>query len=341
MKYKLKELAIPLISGPAITALANFYIGSSVPVFMLHRMISPEFSIPGGISEPYLRQCLQYLKKNHYHFLTLETLVQSLRSHEPPPARSVVFTIDDGYLDQAKIALPIFEEFGCPITFFVITGMLDQILWPWDAQIAWLFQHTQVKTLHFDIAGNTIRFPLDTPHNKRLSRRTIQDYMKTVNANLLAGIVNELAEKAGVEIPRQPPVEYMPLTWEQARQLESDQVRFAPHSNSHNILSRLDDNSLEYELKYSWQKISTELKNPVKIFCYPTGRPEDYGSREIEALNQLGYIGAVSTTAAAVDLNDYSQQHLFTLPRFSLPLTMGDFVQYCSWIEFYRNKKSS
>jgi peptidoglycan/xylan/chitin deacetylase (PgdA/CDA1 family) len=338
LKYKLKEFALPFITGPAITAFANYFIGRSVPVFMLHRMISPEFSIPGGISEAYLRQCLQYLKKNHYHFLSLESLVQALRNHEPLPARSVVFTIDDGYLDQAQIALPVFEEFGCPITFFVITGMLDQTLWPWDAQIAWLIQHTPVKDLHFNIAENPVRFPLDNAQNKRLSRRTIQDYLKTVNATLIPGFVDELAEKACVEIPQQPPPEYMPLSWEQARQLESNIVRFAPHSDTHNILSRLDDKILDNELKNSWQKISSELQHPVKIFCYPTGRPEDYGVREIEALNRLDYIAAVSTTAAAVDLNNRSQHQLFTLPRYSLPSTMGDFIQYCSWIEFTRNK---
>jgi len=122
-----------------MSAIAGYFFGRGIPIFMLHRMQSDEISNPGGISAEHLRQCLQYLKKNHYSFVSLESLVDALRKHAPLPSRSVVFTIDDGYQDQAEIALPVFKEFGCPVTFFVITGMLDQTLWPWDAQIYWLF----------------------------------------------------------------------------------------------------------------------------------------------------------------------------------------------------------
>lgn len=321
-----------------MTTVASYFMGHGVPVFMLHRMLSARFSNPGGVSEAFLRECLQYLNNNHYHFLSLEELVQALTQREPIPSRSVVFTMDDGYLDQAEIALPIFEEFGCPITFFVITGMLDQNLWPWDAKIAWLTQATDKQSLIVDFDGVAVNLQLDTPQHERQSRRAIQDHLKTLDADRVPGIIDALAKNADVEIPQQAPTEFRPMTWALARQYESDLVRFAPHSDSHNILSRLDDKSLEQELSNCWRKISSELDNPVKIFCYPTGRPEDYGPREIDRLKQLGYIGAVSTTAASVDLGDHSWQQRFTLPRYSLPSTMGDFIQYCSWIEFIRNK---
>ncbi len=306
---------------------------------MLHRMLSPKFNNPGGITEDFLRTCLQYLKKNQYHFLSLEEMVQALTTNRQLPKRSVVFTIDDGYIDQAEIALPVFEEFNCPVTFFVITGMLDQTLWPWDAQVAWITQATKKESLNINISGNAVRFQLNDVHNKRLSRRAIQDYFKSVDSNQLPEQINSLAEAAAVDIPAHPPAEFMPMTWTLARQYESDIVRFAPHSITHNILSKLDAESLEKELHGSWLKISSELDQPAKIFCYPTGRPGDYGTREIEALNRLGYTAAVSTTAATVDIDNHSSQQLFTLPRYALPSTMGDFIQYCSWIEFARNRK--
>lgn len=321
-----------------MTTVASYFMGYGVPVFMLHRMVSAHFNNPGGVSEDFLRACLKYLKNNRYHFLSLETLILALTRDEPLPPRSVVFTMDDGYLDQAEIALPVFEEFGCPITFFIITGMLDQNFWPWDAKVAWIARATKKTSLTIKLDGNPVNFQLDNPDSERLSRRAIQDHLKSVDARRIPGIIDQLAATAGVAIPQQPPDEFMPMSWALARQYESDLVRFAPHSDSHNILSRLDEKSLERELKDSWQKISSELDNPVKVFCYPTGRQEDYGSREIEALNRLGYIGAVSTTAASVDLSDHSRQQLFSLPRYSLPSTIGDFIQCCSWIEFIRNK---
>jgi len=100
----------------------------------------------------------------------------------------------------------------------------------------------------------------------------------------VTAILHELADIAAVQLPENPPSDYRPITWTQARQLESDVVSFAPHSVTHNILSRLDDSRLEAEIKHSWQTISAELENPLKVFCYPTGRQEDYGQREIDVL---------------------------------------------------------
>ena len=340
MKDIIKNKFIPLISGPAISRVAAFIWGNSVPVFMLHRMQTPQIKNPGGTTASHLEYCLQYLKNRRYHFLPLEELIHGLTTRQPLPPRCVVFTMDDGYVEQAEIALPIFEAYGCPVTFFVITGMLDQDYWPWDAKIAWIIQTSRKTTLPVSINGKLVDFSLGNPGERRNSRRAIQDYLKTVEASLVLGILHEIAETADVAIPRNPPPEYMPMSWDQARQHESDLVRFAPHSNTHNILSRLDPASLEAELRESWKKIASELTNPSKIFCYPTGRPGDYGLREITTLVRLGYTGAVSTTAATVDLNNPSRKQRFAIPRYSLPDEPGTFVQYCSWLEFARMKLS-
>lgn len=341
MKNIIKKYIVPAVSGPFISRLAGSILGQSVTVFMLHRMLSPRYDNPGGTTAGHLENCLRYLKSKEFHFLALEQLVDALATREPLPPRSVVFTLDDGYHDQAELAIPVFEAFDCPITFFVITGMLDLDFWPWDAQIAWIVQTTDKTALPVRMHDRLISFDLGDPGSKRLSRRRIQDYLKAIDAKQVPSIVADIADVANVTLPARPPEQYMPLNWQQARDLESSLVRFAPHSATHNILSQLDDASLESELVGCWNKISMELANPLKVFCYPTGRAEDFGTREITALERLGYSGAVSTIPAPVDPSAHSSRQRFALPRYSLPEKLEDLIQCCSWLEFLRNKYSS
>jgi len=270
--------------------------------------------------------------------ISLEQLVTALRNSQPLPSKAVAFTMDDGFSDQAKCAAPVFEEFNCPLTFFVITGMLDQTLWPWDAQVAWITETSEKTSLETTVAGDVFALPLGDAYSRRLAKRALLDAIREVPARQVEGIMNGIARDAGVVIPEKPPAAYQPMSWEMARQLERKGIQFAPHSVSHNVLSRLDSESMQQEIKDSWHTLDKELLNPLKIFCYPTGREIDYNKREIDALRECGYLGAVTTTPDFVEPANTSDKQLFRLPRFPLPESLDDFIQYCTWIEYAKGR---
>ena len=68
-------------------------------------------------------------------------------------APAVAFTIDDGYLDHAKVAAPIFAEFDCPVTTFVTTGFLDGQLWLWWDRIQYVFENTPRTSVTLSPSG--------------------------------------------------------------------------------------------------------------------------------------------------------------------------------------------
>src|SRR5690349_395452 len=142
----LKTLALQLLRVPGAEALfAPFARGSGV-VFMLHRFRAPGYGTFGH-DVPTLRRALSHLRRKRYHLLSLEQLLRLAAEGEHVPDRSVAFTIDDGYVDHAEVASPVFAEFDCPVTTFVTTGFLDGQLWFWWDRIEYAFTNTQKSRL--------------------------------------------------------------------------------------------------------------------------------------------------------------------------------------------------
>jgi len=297
---------------------------------MLHRIAQQGESSTGKISPAHLRNCLSYLVDHNYTFISLEQLILAIKNNHKLPPKSVVFTMDDGYVDQSEIASPIFLEYKCPLTFFVITGMLDQMIWPWDAQVSWIIESSKNTSLDSCKTMEKLGLTFDENISRRTLRRSVQDTLKKIDAEIIPEILQQLANDAGITIPDTPPPTFQPMTWDMARQLENQGIVFAPHSVNHNILSRLSQKAMEQEVNQAWQAINNELNNPLKVFCYPTGRSMDFGSREIEALKNAGYLGAMSTTPDFVRYENHSNDQIFSLPRLALPDNMTDFIQYCS-----------
>jgi peptidoglycan/xylan/chitin deacetylase (PgdA/CDA1 family) len=332
MKTLLKNILIPPFASRMVSAVAVSIFGRGIPVFLLHRMASPENGF-NGTSAEHLRTCLQYLSDNDYSFISLENLIRSISQNKALPEKAVVFTMDDGYIDQAEIAAPIFLEFDCPLTFFVISDLLDKNLWPWDAQTSWIIDNTEKNELVINFPDEELRVAIKHKSNRHQARELIRNYFKEVEATLLPSLLKQLAAAADITPPSSPPEQFQALSWDKARELEKQGIRFAPHSVSHNILSKLDREAVKHEILDSWQTLNRELDNPLNVFCYPTGRVLDFGPREIKILQENGFLGAVTTTPGYVESEATSERQLYQIPRFELPDNMADFIQYCSWIE--------
>jgi len=336
MRTKLKNILINSLTAPFISAAASRILGSGIPIFMSHRFESNAYP---GTPPSHLRHCLQYLSENGHTFISLEELITSLRDNRPLPPKSVVFTIDDGFTDQAEVAAPIFLEFNCPATIFLITGMLDGSLWPWDNKISHLINNSQKEHIDFVLADEHLKLPLGNAKNKRDAVRIIQNSMKAQSGELTDELLARLMEVTAGTLPSNPPNDFRPMTWDMAREYESKGLHFAPHTVSHRTLSKLNANDAEREIVTSWNRIKTELKSPSPIFSYPTGRYCDYGPREIDIIKKAGLIGAVSTYPAQTERVKKSDKYLYQLPRLSLPSTLEQLKHDSSWLGYIRNER--
>jgi peptidoglycan/xylan/chitin deacetylase (PgdA/CDA1 family) len=85
------------------------------------------------------------------------------------------------------------------------------------------------------------------------------------------------------------------LSWQQVRGLEgSGLISFGPHGASHTILTGLDDQHLEQELRRSHRALMQGCMRPLPVYCYPNG---DHDQRVREYLVAYSYLYALGTDA--------------------------------------------
>ena len=265
--------------------------GTRATIFMLHRFSMPDLAVSGD-QPAALRRNLAQLRKQHYHLISLQDLFRKLLDREPLE-RAVAFTIDDGYCDHGQIAAPIFAEFDCPVTTFLVTSFAEGTSWFWFDKLAYIFEETKRPNLDARLGNAAISYAIDSKQVRASACLDLNLRCQDASEADRLSCVLDLSREAEVELPEAPPARFAPLSWEDARTLEKGGMTFGPHTVTHPVLSTTTREQAEFEISESWRRLSCEVLKPVPIFCYPNGRSRDYGEREISCIRRLGLWGAV------------------------------------------------
>ncbi|MEJ2060247.1 MAG: polysaccharide deacetylase family protein [Gammaproteobacteria bacterium] len=90
-----------------------------VPVLMYHHVTAE----PGlvTVSPEHFEQQMRWLKTRGYHTVRADELLGFVRGEQALPARSVMITFDDGYLDNYVHAYPVLQKLGLHAVIFAVT----------------------------------------------------------------------------------------------------------------------------------------------------------------------------------------------------------------------------
>src|SRR5262249_34045711 len=283
----------------------------------------------------HLRCALAYLSRNGYELVSLVELFERLGGKGPQPRGAVAFTIDDGYLEQATVAAPIFSEFDCPVTTFVTTGFLDGKLWFWWDQIQYIVRPASRRSAQGQLGDKLIDYRWENEQERSRAQADFTARCKLVPQKETAAAIAQLARAADVDVPTIPPAAYAPMSWDQVRKCEENGMSFGPHTVTHPVLSRSAADVAAREITDSWTRLRTEARTPVPVFCYPYGWREDFGDREVALLRRMGFVGALAAEvgyANAVSLRS-NEDDRFKVRRFGFPDDLPHVIQYVSGVE--------
>jgi len=223
------------------------------------------------------------------------------------PARAVCVTFDDGYADNAEIALPILRKFRMPATFFIATGYLDG---------GRMFNDTVTEAIRacaaptLDLASLGLgTVALDSVAAKRAAIAKLLPVLKYMPAPERASWANRLADTAGI-----PGRSNLMMREEQVRELHAAGMEIGAHTVTHPILLNTAPDAARREIVESGRRLAEILRQPISLFAYPNGKPGvDYGAEHVAMVRDAGYSTAVSTGWGVAT----AQSDRFQLPRFT------------------------
>jgi len=246
------------------------------------------------------------LLANNFLVLPLSDAVKYLKDGRLPGG-AVCVTFDDGYADNAEIALPILQRWGIPATFFISTGFLEGGCM-WNDSVIESVRSASGPVLDLTSIGVGCHSIESYAQRRHLGNRVLTA-LKYLSPNDRLERVARIAEIASAKLP-----DHLMMVPEQIRELSNAGMEIGGHTVNHPILTSIDDNAAFAEIAQGKEELSSITRTPVKFFAYPNGKPgRDYHSQHVKIVRSAGFEAAVSTSWGAAN----QAADVYQLPRFT------------------------
>ena len=283
--------------------------GGRLSTLIFHRVLAePDPLFPQEVDRPRFDLICGWIR-HWFNVLPLDEAAARLKERTLPP-RAMAITFDDGYEDNASVALPVLQRHGLPATFFVATGFLDGGRM-WNDTVIEAIRRTAKATLDLrDVsAGSFGSYDVATAEAKRSAIGHILLKAKYLPPAERQAFGETLARLAGATLPTN-----LMMSTRQVRLLADSGMQVGAHTVSHPILARLGDEQAYAEIERSKSFLEERLDKPVTLFAYPNGKPGiDYGPAAVAGARTAGFAAAMSTAWGAAG----PDSEIFQLPRFT------------------------
>lgn len=251
----------------------------------VHAKVDP--LMPNEVEESTFDWQMEIVSKT-FDVLPLLEAVHFLKRNRLPKA-SLAITFDDGYADNATVALPILKKYRLPATFFISTGFLDGGIM-WNDSI--LETIRSIPNGKIDLSGISLgEYYLDSWKEKRECAQSLITELKHLPQNERQTKTDQITLMAKSDIPGD-----LMMTSDQVRLLTESGMDIGGHTVSHPILKMLDDEDAKAEIMAGKIKLEEITGKTVNLFAYPNGKPnQDFLHQHTKMVRECGYTGAVTT----------------------------------------------
>jgi peptidoglycan/xylan/chitin deacetylase (PgdA/CDA1 family) len=272
----------------AYSSVRRWLTRSQVAILIYHRICpkKDKWSLE-PLSPDIFETQMKYFTQN-YEILSLDELVQSIKSGKSFPKKAIVVTFDDGYKDNYLYAYPVLRKYKIPATIFLTTGYIgaSELFW-WD-KVAYIIENNpSTKRLNLKGLGS---YSIQSGPYKTRDILEICEKLTKVSDHKKNSIIEKLLDICQVEIPRDLGKKFI-LSWKEVKEMDKAGVTFGAHSVNHSILINMPLEQSKNEIVQSKQDIEEKLGKEVTAFSYPNG---NFNAEIVELVRKSGFTCAVS-----------------------------------------------
>jgi len=277
-------------------------MSGDLSILMYHRVLAQTDPLLPGAPDQAMFARQMRLVRRWFRVLPLP-LALDLLAQQRLPARSLAITFDDGYADNAELALPVLRSLDLAATFFIASASLDGGRM-WNDDVIACVRQAPHGVLDGGIAGLG-PLPVRTPAQRYQALQLLLAALK----------YRPHAERQALAAQLAPPeAAALMMTSDQVRLLHRQGMTIGGHTHSHPILACLAERDAEREIAYNKLLLERLTGAPVELFAYPNGKyGPDFDDRHAALVRALGFRAALTTnpgvTRAGTDR--------FRLPRYT------------------------
>lgn len=326
--YDLRRMARrgAITAGLELIAVTGAPLGDAAGrgvIFTLHH-VRPQHDLahdPNGhlsITPEFLDASIRQMLRFGYRPVRLDEIPELL-ARDQPDDRFFVFTLDDGYRDNARYAAPVFRRHGVPYTIFLTKGFVERTRSIWWETAAALTREADSFTFDYGRGEEVTRSASGSQKKNAFDR--LSRFMDTLYEDEAVARVDAAAAAVGVD--PMAIVEFETMDADDVRALARDPlVDFGAHTVTHCDMARVSPERLQAEIADSVVAVEGWTGKRPTSFAYPYGSRSAFGAREERAVLDQGLKLAVTTRPGVlkpeslarpaalkrVSLNGYYQQ---------------------------------
>ena len=238
---------------------------------------------------------MKYVAKN-CNLMSMPDVSRHCSSGKPFPERAVAVSFDDAFENVHTFAEPILSEYNIPFTFYVSTSFIDSERMFWVDIIEDCLNRTTKDNIA--IRQMNTSFDLKSEKSKIEACSIIKDNCKKIPIIEVEEIISALVDTTEVTPNVEASPNYRKISWKQLRRMSKNPlVTIGGHTHTHNIMSQMTPQTLEYEVSTSLQLLRSNLNQDISHYSYPEGQAHHYNDRVIDILKKQGIVCSPSAIA--------------------------------------------
>lgn len=290
----LRVIGFTMYFSGAYFALDKLFRNKGIYILMYHKIAEKDDSCYyqdiAVKKEEFIKQ-LNYFK-NKYCCISMSEAVSIINSKEAINKNYMVFTFDDGYLDNLKHGMDLLKKYNIRPIVYLTANKIETKEPIWTETVDYIFAKSDKVYCEINIAGERILGKTDSKKGLEDLIANIKNIFIKMPQDIIMVQIENLIKKLGV---RGDGRKNELLNWDNANELMASGWEIGSHTMNHVNLAAESEDTVISELSVSRGLIEDRLGCKVEDFAYPYGRRDHYNNFIIETVKKY-YRSAVTTT---------------------------------------------